>query len=224
MSGYSMEEWMQEHANKGLNFITDGIPFPEEYAKNENRVLFILKEPHDLDTKQVGDQIKCYRDYALNGKMAFSIIGRLAELYKVVANDSNMESREAVKNFAFMNPKKCGGGTNCDEPVFMDYCYEYREYIKAQIREIDPKYIICLGSFGAIVKCVIKGILPKSGEHWKKKNKDFVDIYECRYRRDDDDIPYEIIFNMKHPSLYGVYDKDYKDDFKDNYSAVTKML
>lgn len=147
------------------------------------------------------------------------MIKKLAELYKVIAHSPDMDSREAIKRIAYINPKKTGGDSNCDNIEFAQYCFTHREYIKSQICQIEHNFIVCLGSFSVIVKCVLCGLDPSDRKPWKKANirKEVTNGYEYRCHMPGD-IPFKIMFNMYHPSA--AITGGYINNFQNNYEKV----
>lgn len=216
------ERWIKAHGDKETSFIKDGIPFPEIYKEQSPKVLFILKEPNDKEGKNP-DQIKFYREFALglSNDDCRGLITKIGLLHKAIWNQEGNE-RDSIKKIAFMNLKKSGGYAVCNNKELACYIDDYKTCIIEQINEINPDYIVCLGSFDFLVKYVL---LNKDTRvrRWRKANINIADkVYKYRTKAEhpEDKINYKVIFNMYHPSMRGISRNDYVENFKNNYKAV----
>lgn len=215
-------EWADLHDKYNYGaVIKDGVPFPEIYNNEKCKVLFILKEPHDEESKNL-DQIKFYKEFALGltDDDCKGLISKIGLIHNKIWN-SGGDVRDSIKKIAFMNLKKSGGGSSCNNVRLRTYVKNSRELIKRQINEINPDYIVCLGSFDFLVRDVI---LPCEHERrWRKNNISIVNDV-CSYRRKSDHtedyMNYSIIFNMYHPSMRGISVNDYIKNCKEKYDAV----
>ena len=65
-------------------------------------------------------------------------------IYQVIVNEYSKPSYEYAKSFAFINLNKTGGGKQIDDRIRY-FCENYGEYIRKEIRIIDPDLIVWLG-------------------------------------------------------------------------------
>ena len=139
----------QDEFLKGRPFIKDGIMDDIIYSEQNVKVLFISNESNidgyfDLNTDY--DVRTDFCDYANNrhdywqGKLR----ERVSSLYQVILNDYSKPTYEYAKSFAFINLNKTGGGSQIDNRIYY-FCKRYGEYIRKEIRIIDPDLIVWLG-------------------------------------------------------------------------------
>lgn len=218
------ERWIDKHHDN--SFITDGIPFPEIYEQEPNKVLFVLKEPHD-ESCGIGDQIDTYRNYALNqsNEDFGGIISKIGDLYSSIWG-GGADTRDSIKKIAFMNLKKSGGGGECNNKYLGKYVENVRDLIIEQVNTINPDYIVCLGCFSLYVKCVLLDYNYESKKRWRKNNVSYTTKkheYRCKNDHKKDEIDYKVIFSMHHPSIRNMNCQEYANDFKANYEDVMSV-
>ena len=160
-------EWKENYSKKGLDFIKDGIPCPEVFEKEKQKVLFILKEAND---KNSNDQLPSYSEYASGEKDNFKNKGikiRLAEMYKVIT-DQKLSNAEAIKRIAFLNLKKVGGESVSTPSNISKFASEDRNSIIREINIINPDFIVCCGCFSIFYKHFILGKKSADKSNWRK--------------------------------------------------------
>ena len=147
------EKWKQEiHADKNLigrPFIKDGIIDDSVFSAQKVKTLFISNESNIdgyFDLNEEYDIRTDFKDYAekeydcWQGKLR----ERVSSLYQVIVNDFSTPPYEYAKSFAFINLNKTGGGNQIDNRI-QHFCKQYGEYIRKEIRIIQPDLIVWLG-------------------------------------------------------------------------------
>ena len=147
------DKWKQEiYADellKGRPFIKDGIIDDITYSEQSVKVLFISNESNIdgyFDLNADYDVRTDFQNYANNGHDYWQ--GKLRErvscLYQVIAKDYSRPSYKNAKSFAFINLNKTGGGNQIDNRIYY-FCKQYGEYIRKEIKIIEPDLIVWLG-------------------------------------------------------------------------------
>lgn len=226
-----MKEWAIEGAkwygslgfSKSIpNFYLDGIFCPEKWFNNEERILFVLKEPHENPASNIGKGEDSYdEDNQIvkfiskessnsdpwNGSGFWPRIPAFANcvLDEEKSGYEEIEEKdkrdEILKKIAIINLKKYAGGAradsqeSCDTGHFLIHASKFAERLKQQIAYLDPTLIVCCGSD---VDNAVRFLSLN-----KKENK----------------TTYKMV-SVCHPS-YGRYkDEKYKDSFTNAIKAI----
>ena len=147
------KQWQKEHQEKGLGkFIFDGIVNENLWAVSDKKILFLLKEAYLKGKETEGNLCKWFNEgpiwkiwwvvsdwiYALQNVT----LENIPAYYDFNYNDSE-ESTKRVRSSAVVNLKKSEGKSNTDFDNLMKFVENDKEYIKAQILEINPDIIVC---------------------------------------------------------------------------------
>ena len=145
------------------SFVADGYICKDSYESSPTRILFILKEAnvlHDVDPKPAAErsQYGYYQAYLSAGKdnrpKQLEKMGRMAcYILNKAENPTDAEIKAALKQSAFMNLNKRGGGAAADNTKLDAYRCKYAAFIKKQIELLNPQVIICLGTHKGALAC-----------------------------------------------------------------------
>lgn len=138
------------------SFIRDGYIDKPSYENAKTKILFILKEANvqayrgegDFKNPSEANQIGFYTDYIggekPNPPKQQEKLGRIAN-YILTGSDSKADDniRQALKQCAFMNVNKRGGG-KADKKVNA-YIKQYKAFIKREIEIINPDICVVIG-------------------------------------------------------------------------------
>jgi hypothetical protein len=152
-------------ANKKIITVTDGIINPKVFEKEETKLLWILKEPNDEQSKEDWDMCEFLRCRSKKEKglfnvshwhASFGLICKISwgilEPAKTYNNVNKLEGEDLAKvldRIAFINIKKVAGKSVLDYRVFHTYCERENavEKVNEQIAEINPNFIMCGNTF-----------------------------------------------------------------------------
>ena len=190
------------------SFHIDGVMDPAAFSG----VLYILKEPSLKHYIQKGLTFPVItdirREYRKHRKGYEDERGYVVGMQKCLLGDGaeSMTDEEVMESLGVIYVNKRGGKESSDE-VWLNYGYEYVEFLKRQIRLINPKVIVCGGEeiFKLIVKEVFsnKKFIRNRGEHmvWKDVVKDYQFTADKNYRHTEDpDKAAVVVVNMWNPA------------------------
>jgi hypothetical protein len=151
-----LEEWKSKYP--GREFVYDGIIDYERWDKTPCRTLFILKESyHSKDDSGDWDMRKDLREYGKPFGQTFTKTAYLAYLINQLAkgenpNFSNIETNNQILNEAFLssaivNVKKPVGYPKSNSLDLIQYVTNDAGLLLRQIELIDPKFIVCGGTW-----------------------------------------------------------------------------
>jgi len=142
------EEWKNKVSLYQECFVKDGVIDEQAYDSAKIKILFICKEPNDPNK----DSWDFREEWGVNENFYYSFAYRIAEWsygllkgfppYDEMWAENDFENmRRSIKQIAFMNIKKSGGGTSVKEEL-IEHLNENYHFIIKQIRIIDPEIII----------------------------------------------------------------------------------
>ena len=146
-------EWKQDAcftAQAGSeHFAKDGIVCPEQWAKEEVKLLFLLKDTHGVCKD---DDLLQYLHNTKGGNRAtWRNTLRWASLLldgKPFSGEFNSDDAlNLYKRISVMNLKKTPGGGHTDKKALKIFVRDNREYIRREIELISPTHIICCGTW-----------------------------------------------------------------------------
>jgi hypothetical protein len=163
--------------------ILDGITNLEIYEKTSPKILWILKEANSPDSSgwdmrpYHNDKLKSYkywhRSYGLILGVSYALIhtDESFQEYKLIP-----ENTETMKNIAFINIKKTGGGASASNENLNDFYQKNKDLLFQQIVSIAPDIIINCSQIG------VCGDLKDSGQGGALKNTICIPAYHpnCR--------------------------------------------
>ena len=136
------------------HFRRDGIIDEAVFSKEKRKVLFISNEANDDEYSAKfnpkPNNIDDYRKYYetghddWNGKMR----KHTSAIYKVIAGIgiNEMSDSDAAIHYAVMDLNKRGGGANVKGALHIkEYCRYYKEFIRKEIKIINPDVVVWLG-------------------------------------------------------------------------------
>lgn len=161
-----MTKWNKRHKQLGYKtFVTDGIICPQEWYKQEDKILFILKEAYSTNSSDDWSLVDCLNNPdGRDGRIWTAI----AEWCHAVQNtdadffplfDGWLESPkgdmkkyrekryELLKKCAVINIKKSNGVNGSDDADLLCYVNSDWDLIKEQIDIISPTVIVCGSTF-----------------------------------------------------------------------------
>jgi len=153
--------------------IFDGIVDEERFYLQEFPVLWILKEPWEkLGENVIGGGWSVTQDLLLNADftsnrgtfppmayVAYSILHDFISCESIPKMTQDLRVRDALRTIAYINIKKFPGKTRANYKIINEYFHKYKDFLFSQIKEIDPKIVICGGTGHYIVNTY--GLSPK---------------------------------------------------------------
>ena len=220
------------------SFVKDGF-ISKDGNNNFNGILFILKEANVLNygagrenayecEPYRDEQFDFYRKYIENKKIdnrsnQKEKMGRIAYYLENIKDNKKDKDIEIIKennNYkdsldraAFMNLNKRGGANKTNDGCLYSYIRKYKKFIEKQIELIDPKIIICIGTYRYLYSI---GII---NEHNEKK---YFDMWHTAYpmpRKKDESG--KVIKNNRNMT-YGLGNKNvdlYLEEFVKRYKS-----
>ncbi len=218
------------------SFHADGKIDPKQYKG----VLYILKEPSLKHYIQKGLTFPVLtdirRDYRKYRKGWEDERGYVAGMQRLLLGESagEMSNEEIMRTLAVLYVNK-RGGKEASDSVWMNYGYEYIEFIKREIRLLEPKVIICGGE--EIFRMVVKEAFHnkkrirnhKEQMIWKNTVEDFQFTADRNYRHTaDPDRTAIVVVNMWNPAYrinkeQYLSPEEYLEEFHKRISKVGQM-
>ena len=137
------------------HFRRDGIIDEAVFSKEKRKVLFISNEANDDEYSakfnSKPSNIDDYRKYYETGcdDWKGKMRERTSAIYKVVADIgiNEMSDSDAAIHYAVMDLNKRGGGADIKSALHIqEYCKYYKEFIKKEIKIINPDVVVWLGT------------------------------------------------------------------------------
>ena len=190
------------------SFHVDGIINPDQYAG----VLYILKEPSLKQYIQKGltfpvltDIRREYRSYRRGYEDERGYLaGMQRQLLGEAGEELSMDKVMSTLAVMYINKR---GGKEVSDSIWLNYRYEYIEFIKREIRLLSPRVIVCGGEeiFKMVVKEVFqnKKTIRNRGEHmiWKDNVRDYQFTADKNFRHTKDaDRTSVVVVNMWNPA------------------------
>ena len=151
------EKWKKE--KEITNFVDDGFTYPEVYEKQNLKILYILRDPHVVDTTKPASLREDLKNPEGEGK-TWNNIGRwtmslLDDAAYEIAEDINTKIlAEQIARIGFMNLKKEAGSGQAKN--IAEFSEKHRDHIKKQISICDPDIIVACGTFGELKNIVFE--------------------------------------------------------------------
>ena len=150
--------WDQTRGGKNItksHFRRDGIIDESVFSKEKRKVLFISNEANDDEYSArfnpKPNNIDDYQKYYETGYDDW--LGKMRErtsaIYKVIAKIgiNEMSDSDAAIHYAVMDLNKRGGGADVKDALHIqEYCKYYKEFIKKEIKIINPDIVVWLGT------------------------------------------------------------------------------
>ncbi|MBU1082517.1 MAG: hypothetical protein KKB59_18670 [Spirochaetes bacterium] len=207
--------------NSNIKAIYDGIIDTVKYYTAKYRILWILKEPNDLELKNnivVGggwdlcDVIKniSWLDQSKK-KNGLTVFRRLSQCSNYILNTNNYtenyskeEMWQSFKSTAYINIKKTPGGKNVSNYEIQKAYIECREILHKQIESINPQIII---------GCNTLSYFSSYYEFDKKKKIQFNNLKLAKkgYYINND----KLFIDISHPLKHGISDMDYLNSIRE---------
>lgn len=159
--------WKMKKEYLTKTFVVDGAPFPDSFEDSKARCLIVLKDVN-FDSKDPYTEVFDLRKQLANkphnwwwtvANWCAGISGiheekafTWAELVEHHKTDINI--RDSLKPFAFMQLKKATGGGSVGANALADHVGFDKEEIREQIRIYQPAAIICCG-VGNLVNTIL---------------------------------------------------------------------
>jgi hypothetical protein len=157
-------------------FNKDGIVNPEQWFKQDRRVLFLLKEAYHkkhYDTYDLAQELHDYEpwdvmwprvaewNYGIRNTTK-DMIADYAEIY----NDKDKQKRkQEIQRIAVMNIKKSGGQKSPSEKDLQRYADADTDLLIEQINLINPTVIVCCYTFGHFNSFYCENAINKKGNY-----------------------------------------------------------
>lgn len=239
------------------SFTIDGIVNEECWydlvKKEKNKVLYILREANGnasemgMEGKEVDGDNFWFQKCVTENKVSDNIFQRIKEMQMIIQGYTGVDvdsTKEILREVAYMNLNKRGGGASVDWKIFNDYIKEYKEYIKKEIAIIKPDIIVCCGTYWSLIDNVCGLYKNGSGKKWKTgDDRDFDYVGAVIKDENGNELHKARIINMYHPSarisnanyikrfrkIYGTADSSNNDSVslvlskQDIYKTIKKM-
>lgn len=147
------KKWHKYHKSKGLSkFIYDGIVNEDLWAASNKKIMFLLKEAYLKNNETEANLCKWFNEGPI-WKMWWTVSDWVYALQNVTSEwipayydfsyNNHDEATERIRSSAVVNLKKSEGESNTDFNNLMKFVDNDKDYIKAQILEINPEIIVC---------------------------------------------------------------------------------
>lgn len=211
--------WIKEHGNDeeykcektGIandSFTPDGMVNEETWnqlhTENKKKVLYLLREANGNtstlteDGKSVDNGEFWFQQCVDNGNIGNIIFKRIEEMQKIIQDEESYNG-EILKQVAYMNINKRGGGSTVDWKILNEYAHKYKKQIMKEICILKPDIIVCCGTYWTFIDNICGLYEENDKAKWEPHDKrDFV--LEATMEIEDGDKFECLIFNMYHPS------------------------
>lgn len=191
-------------------------------TENKSKVLYLLREANgntstlEEDGRSVDDGEFWFQQCVANGNIGKIIFKRIEQMQEII-QDEKSHNGEILKQVAYMNINKRGGGATVDWKILNEYANEYKEQIMKEIYILKPDIIVCCGTYWTFVDNIC-GLYKENGKaKWETHDKrDFV--LEATMDTENGDKFECLIFNMYHPSAR-MKTENYIERFKQLWEA-----
>jgi hypothetical protein len=172
------QKWEDSNLDCRGHFVKDGIIDEELFEVAKHKILFITKEPNNLN-QDAGDFRTWWKEEL---KYAFSL--RVSEWAYGIQKDfppydiikkSASDKLDAINKIAFLNIKKTGGGGTAEFERISNHLKQNLNLIHEEIEIIDPDIII----LGISWKELRSELFPDIKDKWKESG---YDIAIARYK------------------------------------------
>lgn len=202
------------------------------------KVLYILREANGNATemeeegKRVDDG-KFWFQECVTGKetkVTDNIFQRIKEMQRIIRKPAlkAKSDKKILREVAYMNLNKRGGGASVDWKIFNDYIEKYKEYIKEEIAIINPDIIVCCGTYWSLIDNVCGLYKGERKKKWVPGNKKDFYYEKAEIKNENKEVICEAtVINIYHPSariskkdyierFECIYHRAMNDDVKDN--------
>ena len=156
------KEWKSRVDTNDTPFVTDGVIDPEQWFKQDERIMFVIKEAHS----DKGEKDWDLSDHALlNGKFGKRVTWRNISLWAkgmqniygdYNPNDKDLETfgNKYLHSIAALNIKKYNGTITSNDEDIIHYADQEKDLIKKEIEICDPNVIVCCGTAKALSRVI----------------------------------------------------------------------
>lgn len=173
-------------------------------TENKRKVLYLLREANGNtstlkeDGRSVDDGEFWFQQCVANGNIGNIIFKRIEQMQEII-QDEKSHNGEILKQVAYMNINKRGGGATVDWKILNEYANEYKDQIMKEIYILKPDIIVCCGTYWTFVDNICGLYKENEKAKWEPHDKrDFV--LEAAIEIENGDKFECLIFNMYHPS------------------------
>lgn len=230
-------DWRSEQEKESsYDYIRTGIAkasFTKDGIVDENvwnglpkgkKVLYILREANGSASEmgpegKIVDGGEFWFQKCVTGeetKVTDNIFQRIKEMQIIIQKYGSeaKPDKEILREVAYMNLNKRGGGAAVDWKIFNAYIEEYKEYIKKEIAIIKPDIIVCCGTYWSLIDNVCGLYKNGRAKKWRPGNaKDFY-YKDAEITNENREVICEAtVINIYHPSAR-ISKKDYLERFE----------
>lgn len=144
-----LNRWGAESRHSGEVFIRDGIVDLMSWESSPRKVMFLLKEAYDRSGEGF-DLCEWIRDDKEDKTSSmwrraahWSHLVHSLDSPKSFEEISNVDAAKSLRSSAIVNIKKSNGCSRSSDEDLKKYAREDKEYIKKQIKLINPQIVIC---------------------------------------------------------------------------------
>lgn len=201
------------------SFTIDGVIDEGIWNQQSKKVLYILREANGNSSKEtdhgrvVDENRFWFKECVESGTLGNIIFKRIAAMQAIIQADNALEHRYLLQQIAYMNLNKRGGGSSVDWKVLNRYVIAYKEYIKDEIRMLQPDVIVCCGTYWPLIDNVLDLYKSNGVKQWQSG-----DERDLRIDTEIDGHKCTII-NMYHPSSR-MSDVNYLKRFNNIYTCI----
>lgn len=212
------------------SFTTDGVVDESIWTRLEcqgkKKVLYVLREANGNSSKFgekgriVDDGNFWFQNCIKDKKLGNRIFTRIAGMQKEIQGGQEGHTEELLKQVAYMNINKRGGGAKVNWKVLNEYAYKYNKKIRDEICILKPDVIVCCGTYWTLVDIVARNLYrdKKDKPKWDSKAEQNFCLEACIKSERYGECKVKII-NMYHPSAR-ISDEKYIDMFKRSYCPI----
>ena len=161
-------EYQGKYQDRNSFLFEDGIVDPDNYCG----ILFLLKEAYSK--KQEFSKCNLVADLAKYGpwgmwnrvcEWTYGIEHTTAEKVAPFHNFFDEEKRSALSHLAVVNVKKINGKATSSGEDLQKYVDDNKEILRKEIESIQPKIIVCGGTFG-FLKTILDIKIDQKSDNW----------------------------------------------------------
>ncbi len=198
-----MAEWKQS-IPKNETFSSDGIVDLLSWQKADKKILVLLKETNDYSgsiTDLIREVVKKEKSSGeFWGAMTFHTVGKwlygLEKLEKGIyptLKEAKKHRKKSLLNCAYMNLKKSTGGSSTSFKQLEKATIRDKDFIRKEIEIIQPKIVICGGTYGLVKKHIFPELERVSPRIHKFNDIIFINAYHPAYRRVKGQVLYDVV-------------------------------
>lgn len=148
------QKWEEHYSSRGISptrICRDGILNREQFGKDHNRLLFVMREVNNWEGGNLENLLKDGPKYQMWHTISRWAAGILKSFPDYDSINNYQAMRDALSQVASINLKKTSGQSYSDEAQINAYAFQDRQFLVSQIEEINPTLVIACGTFNQLI-------------------------------------------------------------------------